>query len=396
VKKLTGIVSMILIVIFLFLTVFLFFRYLKKDLFQNLFELEAVFNDDLDFCNLSKNVLTSIITKTQSNAGMIYWLDEIQNEFKLKTLHGALCDNINILTRIIKQSDGLLQRIQNRSEGIIWNNLKINLDLKKIPEIAELSKCFQSIMAVPLLTTNEHMLGLLIVLREKGTYQKKQLKLLNYFAPRMTVRLDNVRLYQLTRETALENARLYVNISKLYHQATLDELTGLYNRNFLMQRIKEEIKKSARFKQPLSLIFADIDLFKLVNDQYGHQVGDQLLAEFGELLRKSLREYDVPCRFGGEEFVILLPATSLENASELAERLRARIAENLFCANHKPLQITSSFGVSAMPELNGVPNNLLDDENLNIYVENLVARADGALYQAKDSGRNQVVSQQSS
>ena len=157
-----------------------------------------------------------------------------------------------------------------------------------------------------------------------------------------------------------------------------------------MQRLKEEIKKAWRYRHPLSLIFIDLDFFKQVNDEHGHQIGDQLLMELGELIKKSIRDYDVACRFGGEEFVVLLPQTTLENAFDLADRLREKVANHLFCSSTTMLRVTASFGVSMTPEFSDAGNQFTEEE-VNTIAEKIVSEADNALYQAKEAGRNQVV-----
>ena len=362
----------------------IYYRFINHNFYRYLYELEEAFDSELDFVHLSKNILLKVMKKTAATAGIIYWYDEAQHEFKLKTLHGIPTDKINQVTRILRKNDGLLSLVQQQPETIILENTKSSAKLQELEDV------YQSLLAIPL-NIQKKTLGILVLLRADATFNRKNLKLLTLFAPRAAMRLDNSRLYQLAKETALENARLYINISKLYQQATLDELTGLYNRNFLIQRIKEELKKAWRFKQPLSIIFADLDFFKKVNDEHGHQIGDQLLTEFGEYIRNSVREYDVACRFGGEEFVVLLPHTNLSNAYDLAERLRKKVAKHSFCAATKNLKITASFGVSSIAGNVELPTQL-DDENANKIIEDLIASADDALYQAKKSGRNQVVS----
>jgi diguanylate cyclase (GGDEF)-like protein len=365
--------------------VFLLDYIFNYSFYKKLFELEEVFEGELDFIHLSKNIINKLLIETGSSAGILYWLDEIQHDYKIKTLEGIPLEKINQITRVLRQADGILEKVPSIG-SVLCNNLRSDCTtVNYCGEAGNLAEYFKSVLAAPL-NTSAKKLGVIVLFNTSGTYCKRQLKLLTAFAPRVAVQLYNARLYQLTKETALENAKLYVNISKLYQQATLDELTGLFNRNFLMQRVKEEIKKAYRFKQPLSLLFVDLDHFKKVNDQFGHLVGDQLLLEFGNFIKKSIREYDVACRFGGEEFVILLPQTKIVYAATLAERLREQTANYNF-GTAQNIHITASFGVSAIAE-----QIQFDDENLNICVENLIAWADEALYQAKKSGRNSVVS----
>lgn len=378
--------QIILILVLSGVAAYVFINNRHNSYYKNLFELEEAFEGELDFSHLAKNILSRVLTTTSSTAGMIYWNDEAKNVFKLKTVNGIPGDQINQIILVLRQPKGILEVIQNHPEGFLLEDLQVGS--KNFGNLGLLAKTYRSLMVIPF-SVQKKLRGVLIIYKTNVSYTRRQLKLLTLFAPRAAVWLDNVWLYQLTRETALENAKLYVNICKLYQKATLDDLTGLYNRNFLMQRIKEEFKKAWRFKQPLSLIFGDLDFFKKVNDGYGHQVGDQLLMEFGDFLKKSVRDYDVACRFGGEEFIILLPQTSLDDAVDLAERLREKIAGLRFCSPIKNLKITASFGVSSISDFSKFPLQL-DDENLTDQVEILVTMADNALYRAKEAGRNKV------
>lgn len=350
------------------------------------FELERAFESELDFSSLSKNILNVVLTETAATAGVIYWMDEIQNEFKLKTVQGIPLEMVNTVTKVLRKPGGVLETIQNDPAGLMLKPADLEAGLY---HLGELNQTYHSLIAMAL-STPVKTLGALIIFRSLDAFPVKYRKALYLFAPRAAVQLDNARLYQLAKETAEENARLYVNISKLYQQATMDELTGLYNRPFFLQRIKEEIDKAWRFKQPLSLIFVDIDHFKSINDDCGRPLGDQLLLEFGQFLKNSIREYDVACRFGGEQFAILFPQTKPDIALDLAERLREKTMNQKFCGN-KRVAITVSFGVSCLSSsLN--PSEWPSEESLSSAVEKIVKEADEALNQAKNAGRNRVAS----
>jgi two-component system cell cycle response regulator len=159
-----------------------------------------------------------------------------------------------------------------------------------------------------------------------------------------------------------------------------DALTGLYNRRYFERRLREESAHAKRHKRPFSLILIDIDHFKLVNDTYGHEDGDRVLCHLAELLGASLREDDIACRFGGEEFILLLRATPGPAARVVANRLRAEVAAAGIAlgAKDEMRHITFSGGVAAA------------DERNNYDVDNIVDRADKALYRAKRGGRNRV------
>jgi diguanylate cyclase (GGDEF)-like protein len=165
---------------------------------------------------------------------------------------------------------------------------------------------------------------------------------------------------------------------KLAVQATIDPLTQLYNRRAMEDFAEKEILRAQRTKTSLSIILMDIDLFKDVNDSYGHQVGDKVLQEFSLRLSASLRKYDILSRYGGEEFILLLPNTNAKTAMIIAEKLRETIAEPVFKLEISPaLSVTASFGVVAVQA-----------EKINW--QQLVSFADNALYHAKQNGRNQV------
>ena len=173
---------------------------------------------------------------------------------------------------------------------------------------------------------------------------------------------------------ALENARLHGLVKT---QATTDELTGLANRRRFMEALTLELKRAERFGSPLALVLADLDDFKLVNDRFGHNVGDEVLRAVGDAFRRTLRDVDLPARLGGEEFAVLLPETDLEGAQELSERLRAAVSElELADPQGRPLQVTASFGIAVHPDVQS------GDE--------LLSAADTALYRAKGRGKNRV------
>ncbi len=165
---------------------------------------------------------------------------------------------------------------------------------------------------------------------------------------------------------------------KLQHEATHDFLTGLNNRRYFDDQLQIEVERSRRSGQPLSLLMLDIDRFKRINDDYGHMVGDRALEALATELRRQARAGDVVSRFGGEEFVLLMPNTSQPNAAIIAERLRAATEQLRVHHENLMLRFTVSIGVSG--EFN-VSNGTADE---------LLATADKALYAAKEGGRNRV------
>src|SRR3569832_1565985 len=158
-----------------------------------------------------------------------------------------------------------------------------------------------------------------------------------------------------------------------------DSLTGLDNRRHLEERIDEMFEHAKRLNEPFSLVMCDLDRFKSVNDTYGHQAGDAILKQFAKILKGEVREIDRAGRYGGEEFVLLLPGTVLDAGVTFAERVRKQVESHTFTFDGTSIQRTASFGVSAWPHPR-VAN-----------CDALVRAADDALYVAKETGRNRVV-----
>ncbi len=182
----------------------------------------------------------------------------------------------------------------------------------------------------------------------------------------------------------LENT---LNFEMLKRTSFVDPLTGINNRRFFDQRIGEEIDRAARSDDPLSCLFLDIDHFKKVNDQQGHQAGDCVLVESAAEIKNQLRNNDILARYGGEEFVVLLSNASNSKAVEVAERIRAAVEAQVFeCTPEQKLKVTISIGVSTY-------NPASQSKTLSITPAELIQLADQGLYAAKEAGRNQVSNQ---
>lgn len=188
---------------------------------------------------------------------------------------------------------------------------------------------------------------------------------------------------QYMEQLLQEKNELTLLNEKVIRLSITDKLTGLYNRGYLDQHLEKEFKRSIRTETPLAIAICDIDHFKRVNDRYGHQAGDKVLAEFSNMLTGSLRkDVDWVARYGGEEFLIVLPGINTVTAVNVVERIRHNVAGRLFKYDRTHIRITASFGVAVLDHrCSSVPANY----------EMLIQQADHLLYTAKEKGRNQVV-----
>jgi diguanylate cyclase (GGDEF)-like protein/PAS domain S-box-containing protein len=171
---------------------------------------------------------------------------------------------------------------------------------------------------------------------------------------------------------------------ELERQAHVDYLTDLVNRRYFIELAEKELSRINRYGGELSLILLDLDFFKQINDSFGHSNGDLVLREIADISSRTMREIDIVARIGGEEFVMLLPHTGLQDAADAAERLRLAIAEgNIQLENGTPVHLTASFGVVTVSREKGVFNE-------SVHIDELLKRADRAMYRAKQEGRNRV------
>lgn len=219
----------------------------------------------------------------------------------------------------------------------------------------------RSVIQIPMLY-REKVIGVFALCScEPERYQYADLEVLGPVVERLTAALRNCLLYQETKNLSLK-----------------DYLTDTANRRALDIQLDYEYRRAKRYQEPFSLLVVDIDYFKPFNDRYGHLAGDQALRELAHLMKEQVREIDLVARFGGEEFVILLPETSREQAGIVAERIRHKIETNIFLQGTYDAQITVCIGVATYTD---------DMEG----AKELLAGADLKLYSAKSCGRNQVV-----
>jgi diguanylate cyclase (GGDEF)-like protein len=196
-------------------------------------------------------------------------------------------------------------------------------------------------------------------------------------SPALADALDSCR--RLAESTASQVALTLTNVKlqeTLRGQAIRDPLTGLFNRRYLEESLERELRRAARDRKPLGVIMMDIDHFKPFNDAHGHELGDLLLAALGNFLRAQVREQDIVCRYGGEEFTIILPEASLEATLQRAQKIRDGVRRVAVPSERGPVgSLTVSLGVAAYPDHGSTSRALL-------------SAADAALYRAKEQGRD--------
>lgn len=231
---------------------------------------------------------------------------------------------------------------------------------EQIPDYVALGA--QSLLLVPLLL-GEHVLGIIVIgdTRPDRTFTAADQDLLTLFAQQATI--------------AIRNAQLFAEAQRL---ATIDPLTGLYNRRAFFELAQREFDRSGRYAHPLSVVMLDIDQFKRVNDTYGHRVGDQVLQTVAHQCRATLRTLDIIGRYGGEEIIMLLPETDQPGGYQVTERLRQTLAQTVIATPDGDVWITVSLGVATI-----VTTGM-------VTLEGLIDQADKALYRAKQAGRNRV------
>ncbi|RWX47966.1 diguanylate cyclase (GGDEF) domain-containing protein [Candidatus Electrothrix marina] len=184
---------------------------------------------------------------------------------------------------------------------------------------------------------------------------------------------ETIHELQRTKQLVLEQNR------QLKRLSTHDDLTGLYNRRHLVVSLEQEFSRCRRHGTELSLVMLDLDHFKNINDNFGHEFGDYVLKEFSALLRETVRKSDLVFRFGGEEFIVLLPQTAADGAAGTAEKIRQKCAERLIDDGEYAVKITVSIGVTSY------------NKELHRSAGCMISFADEALYKAKEGGRNRVV-----
>lgn len=315
----------------------------------------------LDFRLLVDSMLAIVSRAFDCRYACLFLKDEQGDGYRLYAC-SAPGDTLVTGEMVVLENNPVVHRLRERDEVMSWEIFGSDPVLRHIPE--KDTQVFRVLGAQLLasLYLRDELLGFLLLSRRMnaGTYSREDRQLLTSLCFQAAVAIENARLYALARTEAIT-----------------DGLTGLYNRRFFEEAIEQELARHWRYGHKFALLLFDIDRFKLYNDRKGHLAGDRVLTLLGQILKKELRAVDIAARWGGEEFVILLPETGMEQALAIAERLRTVMETELAPQEDGGEPLTVSIGVAGCP-VHGVTR------------EGLLQQADQALYQAKHLGRNLV------
>ena len=335
----------------------------KEDLDKTLNNLSLLYNIGRamtyisDLKSLLKYILNQAVEITAAEKGSIMLYDPDTNQLSIRVLAGLedevyqeKVNNNEIKCRTFTPGEGVAGSVLKTGEPIIINKTAGDKTF-----IGSSGSYARSIACVPM------------------KVYKDTIGVINVTNKKLPVGFTNQDVEML--RAVADQAAVSISKAQLWEMAVNDSLTGLHVRRFFMAKLQDEILRTERYKKTLSIIMADLDKFKKINDTYGHTAGDRVLKSVGFFLRDSIRDVDSIARYGGEEFIMFLPETSKEAAFTLADRLRIGVSE--IDMDELPA-ITISLGISTFPEDGKTLNELLD-------------RADAALYKAKANGRNQVI-----
>ncbi|OGQ78013.1 MAG: hypothetical protein A2289_21375 [Deltaproteobacteria bacterium RIFOXYA12_FULL_58_15] len=309
-------------------------------------------------------VLDSIMKLVAELLGPENWslmlLDEERSELYFEIIVGDAADSIKKMRLPI--GEGIAGWVADKKEAVVVPRVADDPRFcKRMDEASDFQT--ESIMAAPLLFA-DRVLGVIEVVSsgEERRFGVEDLAVLELFADFAAIAINNARNFQTIEDLTLT-----------------DEWTSLHNARFLYRSLAEEVERAERYHHPVSLLFIDLDHFKTVNDTRGHAVGSQVLKEVAEVLWTVVRNTDRPVRYGGDEFVIIMPETDKDGAHILGDRIRQTIATKAFAVhNGVTARITASMGVATFPD---------DAKNSN----DLLGAADRAMYAGKAAGRNAIV-----
>lgn len=324
---------------------------------QTLYEVAYTISRSLDFKTVLTEVLDLVLGAMNEQKGMVVLAGDEGDTLSLISQRGLSAEAVGRVSRT-KMGEGWINEIitGNKAERFSTGDGYMPENLAGIAQDG-----VKSILAVPISARGVAFGVIAVFSSRKERFTDDDESLLATIGNQVAVAVENARLYERTLELARE-----------------DGLTGLANRRHLMDLLIQEVGRACRYEMPLSILMLDLDRFKRFNDTYGHLKGDELLREFGNILKNSIRSTDIAGRYGGEEFAVILTNTSLKGAIVIAERIRKFVEALKITVNKDvpPQGNTVSIGIAEL-----APGETHED---------LLAAADAALYRAKEGGRNRL------
>ncbi len=328
--------------------------------FASFYEVSRKLASSLNLSDILFTTLDSAQKIVRYSFGTIVFYNKENNSFSIKSYIGNNKDEfINREFRAEDSLIGYLINTYNRTYMIGDSSQKSLLLSLFGPKISAPS--YSSLLLIPLQIKGNNMGAMIFASEKKHFFTTYEAEILDVLGNQVSVAIDNARMYQ-----------------QVEAMAVTDGLTQLYNHRKFQEILDSEFRRALRYNTSLSIMLLDIDKFKSINDTKGHTVGDEVLKKIAGLIKRFIRDTDFPCRYGGEEFVLILPNTTTKEAVIIAERIRKSVEKSTFILNSKEeLNITISIGIATYPSDAKEKQELVD-------------KADKALYFAKESGRNQT------
>ena len=316
-----------------------------------LFEIGKAIGSDEQLGTLLGRISELVCELSRAQACSIMLLDQTRERLLGKAAYGLAREDVSLIS--FRVGEGVAGWVAEHGEPALIDDVTTDPRYKTLPDS---DSHIRSLACVPLAYRDERIGVLTITSPQPHSFGRGDVEILKFIATTIALDIDNARLRRLS---------------------VTDPLTEAYNREFLQQRLPQVMEMANRRGEPLAVAMLDVDHFKDVNDRFGHEVGDRVLADVAGRIRATIRQDDLLVRYGGEEFLVLLPGADMAKAAEIAERIRSKLEEEPVNVGGETIEVRISVGVA---------EHRAGEDSTG----QLVRRADTALYTAKGRGRNRV------